>query len=247
MNLHVERYGKGQQCVFIHGAGGSGLSWYFQRELQRSMEVVLLDLPGHGQSSGPALDSIEGSRDSVYKTLQSMNITRCYIAGHSMGGAIAMSLALAYPDIVKGLILIGTGARLRVMPEILEGVLKEKENTLRMITETAFGTGASQTMKENGLKEMMKCEAETLYNDYIACDHFDAIGSVKDIKAPTLMLCGRSDLLTPPRYSEYLYRQIKGSDIGLVDGAGHMIMLEKPRELNTAIENFVRITGQTEL
>jgi pimeloyl-ACP methyl ester carboxylesterase len=246
MSLYIEKYGSGEQCVFIHGAGGSRLSWYFQRELQGSMEVVLLDLPGHGQSPGPALDSVEGYRDSVYETLQSMNLTRCYIAGHSMGGAIAMSLALAYPDIVKGLILIGTGARLRVMPEILEGVLKEKESTLRMITENAFGTSAPQVMKENGLKEMMKCEAETLYRDYIACDHFDIIGSVRDIKMPTLILCGRSDLLTPPRYSEYLYRQIKGSDIGLIDGAGHIVMIEKPRELNTAIENFVRIMGQTE-
>jgi pimeloyl-ACP methyl ester carboxylesterase len=242
--MHIERYGKGDPCVFIHGAGGSVLSWYFQRTLFESMEVVLLDLPGHGQSPGPAPDTVEGFRDAVYEALKSAHIDKCYIVGHSMGGAIAMSLALSRPEIINGLVLVGTGAKLRVMPEILQGILKDKEQTLRMIIETAFGTEASAFMKENGLKEMMKCSAPSIYNDYVACDRFDAMTTVQNITAPTLMLCGRSDLLTPPRYSEYLYRQIKGSDIGFVDGAGHMIMLEKPKEFNTAVANFVRTTAK---
>ncbi len=242
--MHIERYGKGNPCVFIHGATGSGLSWYFQKPLSDSMEIIFLDLPGHGQSPGPAPDTVEGFRDAVYEALRATNIDTCFMVGHSMGGAIAMSLALAHPGLIKGLVLVGTGAKLKVMPEILAGIVSDKEKTLRMISETAFGVEAAPAMKENGFNEMMKCDASSIYNDYVACDRFDIMDAVRNITAPTLMLCGRSDLLTPPRYSEFLYRQIKGSEIGLVDGAGHMIMIEKPKEFNTAVANFVLTTGK---
>jgi pimeloyl-ACP methyl ester carboxylesterase len=239
MNMHVERYGSGEQCVFIHGAGGSSLSWSSQRELQKSMEVILLDLPGHGGSPGPAPDSVEGFRDAVHETLRSLNIEKCYIAGHSLGGAIAMSFALAYPEMVKGLILVGTGAKLKVMPEFLEGILEDKEGTVKSIIEIAFGRTTPLPVKEEGFKEMMKCDAKTIYNDYYACDRFDVMASVENITVPTLILCALSDLLTPPKYSEYLKGKIKGSKIELIEGAGHLMMIEKPAVVNSHIRRFI--------
>ena len=173
------------------------------------------------------------------ETLRSLNIERCFIAGHSMGGAIALTLALTRPEAVKGLILVGTGAKLKVMPDFLEGILRDKEGTLKQITEVAFGRNTPPAMKESGLKEMMKCEARTIYNDYYACDHFDLMDSVSDIKTPALIICAGSDLMTPPKYSEYLNWKIKDSKIELIEGVGHMMMLERPAVLNKAIEGFV--------
>jgi pimeloyl-ACP methyl ester carboxylesterase len=238
--LDVERYGSGEPCVFIHGAGGSSASWYFQRELQSSMEVIALDLPGHGNSPGPAPASVEGFRDAVREALLSLGLEKCYLAGHSMGGAIAMSLALSYPEAVKGLILIGTGAKLKVMPEFLEGIVKDKENTVRSIIELAFGRNTPPSVKEEGFREMMKCDAQTIFNDYYACDHFDVMASLGEITVPTLILCALSDVLTPPKYSEFLNWKIKGSQIELIQGAGHLMMIEKPAEVNKAIRGFVR-------
>jgi len=240
MILNAERYGSGEACVLIHGAGGSAASWYFQQELQNSMEVILVDLPGHGKSPGPALDNVEDMRDAVLETLLSLGIEKAFIGGHSMGGAIALSLALTHPERVKGLVLVGTGARLKVMPEFLEGILKDKEGTLKRITEAAFGRNTPPAVKEAGLKEMMKCDALTIYNDYHACDHFDVMGSLKEINVPTLLVCAGSDLMTPPKYSEYIHSQIKGSKIELIEGVGHMIMIERPAELNKAVLEFVR-------
>ena len=245
--MHVERYGSGEQCVFIHGAGGSSGSWYFQRELQDSMEVIFVDLPGHGDSPGPAPDSIEGYRDAVFETLRSLGIEKCYMGGHSMGGAIAMSSGLAYPEAVKGLVLVGTGARLKVMPEFLQGIKEDKEKTVRLIMELAYGRGAPAALKENGFKEMMKCEAGTIYNDYRACDRFDLMSSVENISVPTLIVCALSDLLTPPKYSEYLNGRIKGSKIELIEGAGHMMMLEKPAQLNKAVRAFMKASSPASL
>ncbi|HEY3275557.1 MAG TPA: alpha/beta hydrolase, partial [Syntrophorhabdaceae bacterium] len=234
-----ERYGKGEACVFMHGAGGSSLSWYSQRALQDRMEVVLLDLPGHGDSPGPAPDNIEEYCEAVQGTLAEMGLDRYYLAGHSMGGAIAMSLALSSPEKVKGLILIGTGAKLRVMPEFLEGILKDKEKTVRMIIDLAFGRTTPPEIKEEGFKAMMKCYARTIYNDYLACDKFDIMNRAEKITCPTLILCALSDLLTPPKYSEYLKWKIKGSEIKLIEQAGHMMMIEKGEEVNSAIRAFI--------
>jgi pimeloyl-ACP methyl ester carboxylesterase len=240
MGIYAERYGKGEPCVFIHGAGGGSASWHRQIDLQDSMEVVLLDLPGHGNSPGPAPDRVEAYRDSVRDGLRELGIEKCYVAGHSLGGAIAMSLALSDPEMVKGLILIGTGARLRVMPDFLEGILKDKEKTVRSIVDLAFGRTTPAEIKEEGFKTIMKCDAHTIYNDYQACDHFDAMNTVENITAPTLIICALSDLLTPPKYSEYLKWKIKGSDITLIDPAGHLMMIEQPGAVNKAIRGFVR-------
>lgn len=240
--MHVERQGQGEPIIFLHGAGGSSQFWYHQREpLGQFMDVLAFDLPGHGQSPGEGCATIEEARDAVYQEIRRLNLEKCYLAGHSMGGAIAMSLALAYPDLLKGIVLICTGARLRVLPAILEGVMKDKESTVRMIMmDYAFSKAAPQTTKETGFKEMMKSSAEVIYRDFAACDRFNVLGSLGAIKVPALIICGGDDILTPPAYGEYLHGEIADSEITFVESAGHMVMIEKPEAVNQAIAGFVR-------
>ena len=86
---------------------------------------------------------------------------------------------------------------------------------------------------------MMKVPAETIFGDFIACDQADITEEVKGIEMPTLIICGMDDRLTPPEYSVYLNRAIRGSKVVSVPDAGHMVTLEKPEEVNRAIEAFV--------
>lgn len=241
MDLNVERYGAGEPIIFIHGVGGSAQYWYFQREyLKNIMEVILIDLPGHGQSTGEGCKTIEEARDIVRDVILEMGIKKCYLAGHSMGGGIAMSFALAYPELLKGIILICTGAKLKVFPSILDGVMKDKEATVRMIMmDYAFSKKAPQKMKDNGFKDMMKSSAQIIYQGFTACDHFNFIGSLDKITLPALIIGGKDDLLTPPTYSEYLHKEIQGSDLVIVEDAGHMAMIEQPDAVNQAIGGFV--------
>ncbi len=244
MGLHIEKAGAGETCIFVHGAGGNTHTWYYQKKyLQTHMEVVLIDLPGHGDSPGDGCNTIDEFKDALYETVQILKIEKSYIAGHSMGGAIVMSLALSYPHIFKGIILIGTGAKLGVLPEILDGVVKEKEKTVHTITELVFSKKTSPILKENGFKEMMKCKKEILYKDFYSCNYFNVMDSIKSINLPVLIICGMDDLLTPPKYSEYLNKNIKDSKLTLIKDAGHMVMLEKPEELNKAIEAWITVTG----
>ncbi|MCX5812154.1 MAG: alpha/beta hydrolase [Proteobacteria bacterium] len=241
MNIHAERYGKGEKVIFIHGAGGNARSWYFQKEyLQSSMEVILIDLPGHGEdAAGTGRSTLAGYIDYVHEVIRELGIDKCYIAGHSMGGAITMSFALSFPEELKGIILITTGAKLRVFPEILDGLKTDKESAVRGIMDYAFSKKAPAVLKENGFKDMMKCKAEVIYGDFIACEGFDLMNSVNRIKTPALIICGDDDALTPPKYSEYLYKQIEGSLLVTIKDAGHMAPLEKPNEVSKTIQEWV--------
>lgn len=241
MNLNVEIYGTGEPIVFIHGVGGSSQYWYYQREyLKHFMKVILIDLPGHGKSPGEACKTIEEAREVVHDAIVWLGIDTCYMAGHSMGGGIVMSFALTYPELLKSIILICTGAKLRVLPEILNEILNKKEATVRMIMmDYAFSRKAPQKMRDNGFKDMMKCSVETIYQGFSACDKFNVINSLDKINLPTLVIGGKDDLLTPPAFSEYLHRKIKGSVLVLVEDAGHMIMVEQSDIVNKAIEDFI--------
>ena len=241
MNLNVEIYGTGEPIVFIHGVGGSSQYWYYQKEyLKNFMKVVLIDLPGHGKSTGDACKTIEEARDTVHNAILELGIDNFYLAGHSMGGGITMSFALTYPELLKGIILICTGAKLRVFPTILNEILGNKEATVRMIMmDYAFSKKTPQKMKDKGFMDMMKSSAETIYHGFSACDKFSVIDSLSKIALPAMIIGGKDDLLTPPTFSEYLHRKIKGAELVIVEDAGHMVMIEQPDAVNKAIEGFV--------
>jgi pimeloyl-ACP methyl ester carboxylesterase len=203
------------------------------------MEVLLVDLPGHGNSPGDGCDSVEEYADEIYGVIERLDVGRCYIAGHSLGGAIAMSLALSHHDVVKGVVLIGTGAKLKVLPQILEDIKKNKENTINDIVSLAFSKEASSALKKDSFDEMMRCRADVIYKDFNACDRFNMMDSISSFKTPALIICGTEDSLTPPKYSRYLDEAMGDSRLVLIGGAGHMVMREKPEEVNRAIGEFV--------
>ncbi len=243
MGVYLERYGRGEKVLFLHGAGGSTSSWYFQKRLQAVCEVILVDLPGHGKSGGGGLRDIGGYVESVRTAITENGLEGCYVAGHSMGGAIALSLALAAPKLLAGLVLAGTGARLKVFPKILEGILNDKEETVRVIASFAFSEKTAPSLIEAGITEMTANPKEVIHGDFSACDLVDLMEGVKSIDLPTLIIVGADDALTPVKYSEYLNREIKGSRLVVIRDAGHMVMLEKPEETNRAIEEFVTRLG----
>ncbi|MGH7320981.1 MAG: alpha/beta fold hydrolase, partial [Candidatus Rokuibacteriota bacterium] len=112
--------GRGRPLVLIHGAAGRGTIWSPQLAgLEAVARVLAIDLPGHGATGGGG-DSIRDYAAWVMTFLDAAGLARVVLGGHSMGGAIAQTIALAHPDRLDGLVLIGTGARLRVLSRILE-------------------------------------------------------------------------------------------------------------------------------
>lgn len=227
--------------ILIHGAGGSALHWPPDVRRMQGYWVFGLDLPGHGNSESQGQSTIEGYVDRLRTWLDRQEIERAVWVGHSMGGGISLTAALTIPDRVAGLVLVGTGGRLRVHPSILEATAQPEtfQGAVDLIISWAFSPDAPTSLTAQVAKRMADTTPHVMHHDFKACDRFDVMQRLQEIDVPALVICGQDDKLTPPKYSEYLAEQIPNAKLELIDEAGHMVMLEKPGEVAQAIRRFM--------
>ncbi|TFG31350.1 alpha/beta hydrolase [Candidatus Thorarchaeota archaeon] len=241
MKVHVETSGnkKAQPIIFIHGAGGSSATWMMQlRGLSDKFHIVAIDLNGHGKT----IDRYE--QDVVSSYLEDINqIVREHdspvLAGHSMGGMLTQLYALENNDQIKGIILVSTGAKLRVMPTIFDMLENDFENYIEAVGNFMFHSGTSPEIIEASKVEVRKCRPDIISRDFRACDNFDMMDRVSELITPTLIIVGQEDLMTPVKYSQYLNNQIKDSTLKVIENAGHAVMLEQSRAFNNAIKEWL--------
>jgi len=226
--------------LFIHGAGGGQYTWAFQKGFfEKQFSPVIIELPGHGESEGEGEDEIGKYAEHVHAFLRAMALHEVFLVGHSMGGAITQTLALTHPEIIKGIVLVGTGARLKVFPMILNGIKTNFKETVQKIVQFAYSRKTPSEFIERGVNDMMRCQPEVLYGDFLACDRFDFMNEVDKIDLPALILCGDEDELTPVKYSQLLHNRIKGSKLEILPNAGHMAMMEASEAFNQKVGEFI--------
>lgn len=224
--------------VLIHGAGGTHQHWLYQvRDLPVTAYAV--DLPGHGHSQGEGRDTIAGYGDWLIRWMDVAGLQRVVLAGHSMGGAIALDVALRYPDRIAGLGLVSTGARLRVAPAILDGLCDEPEHTVGLVCDWSFSRQAPPELVETARRQMADVPAAVLHGDFSACDAFDVRAQLDRIQAPALVVCGTADRMTPVRYAMSLRDGLPAARLHVVHAAGHMIMIERPEAVTRALRQLV--------
>jgi len=225
--------------LFIHGAGGNKNHWINQFDgLRKDFNVIVAELPGHGSSSPQGANDVERYAEDTSTIIDTIAPNPPIVIGHSMGGAISQTVALNFPSKIAGIVLIGTGCKLKVLPSILDGLLTNFEETVAMINRYAFSKFTDEEMIQLGASEMAKTPPSVLHGDFLACDRFNICNKLTNILHPTLILCGEDDQLTPVKYSKFLSENIPNSNLKIFPGAGHMVMLEKPGEINRAIRKF---------
>ena len=239
--LHYDLTGGGPRtCLFVHGAGGSASVWIRQLEgLADAARVLALDLPGHGQSGGEGCLRIDDYAAAVGGFLEAARLGRIVLGGHSMGGAVAQALALAHPDRLDGLILVGTGARLRVLPRIFELLRASYWEGVQFITHLGFSPSTAQALRDAVGAQTLETRAQVTIGDFAACDAFDVMEQIGALRLPTLVVAGRDDQLTPLKYSEFLARAVPGARLVIAERAGHYVHLEQPDVANRAIRDFL--------
>jgi pimeloyl-ACP methyl ester carboxylesterase len=226
--------------VMIHGAGGRSRIWKNQvRHLNDFMNTLALDLPGHGDTLGQGKSLVAEYAQWLGSILGVLFKEPVFLMGHSMGGAIIQDIALSYPDLLKGLILVGTGPVLRVAPEFLEGFLNKFEETVDVVMGYGYAPGADPSWVRDSATLMKQAGASVVYNDFLACDKFDRRKDLEKINLPCLIVCGDEDRLTPPALSETLNKSIKKSILKILQPAGHHIMIENHKEFNRCVKDFV--------
>lgn len=227
--------------VFLHGAGDSARAWREQAKYFGA-RAYALDLPGHGERPDtlPELASVADYARAVYTIVtEELRLARPIIAGHSLGGLIALQMGLDYASELGGLILVGTGARMRVLPALLETARAEPEQALRALKNIAAISRNDPALSARLLNEQVQPAPNILYRDLMACNGFDVMERLQELRdLPTLILCGAEDRNAPVKYSEYLRAHIADSVLKIIPGAGHYVQGEKPEEVNQAIAEW---------
>ncbi len=242
-SYHCERDTETPPLVLIHGAGGTHLYWPPEIRRLRSYCVYAIDLPGHGKSS--MLDgqqTIGEYARYMVQWLEALKIRRAVLIGHSLGGAIALELAIHHPEYVVGLGLVGSGARLRVAPELLNFVADQTTfyKAVDLLVAHSFSTQAPVRLVELASKRLAETRQSVLYGDLQACNQFDVMDKLGAVRQPTLVLCGEEDQMTPLRYAQYLASSIPDARLSVIPGAGHMVMLEQPGLVASRLFSFLQ-------
>ncbi len=225
--------------VLVHGAGGVSFNWPPGLRRLPNHDVYAIDLPGHGRSAGPGRKTIGDYSEFVMGWARAMDLSAFVLAGHSMGGAVAMLCALRYPQRFRGLVLVATAARLHVHPDILQGVSTDRESTGQTLVDWVHGRRATPNQRRQYLRHFLAQDADVLRGDWEACDQFDIRDRVSGIDTPTLIIAGSQDQMTPVKSTHHLAERMADADYTIVEGAGHMVMLEQPALVISAVAGFM--------
>ncbi len=225
--------------VLLHGAGGNHLVWPGELLRLPDTAVYALDLPGHGRSTGPGYDTVTGYTNILADFLAACQLDEVVLVGHSMGGAIAQMLAARRHPAVKGLVLIGAGARLRVADAILSQILPNFEAAVDTINRFAWSSQTPPPIVAHGRSFLAHTQPEVMHGDFCACNGFDMSQELGQIHQPALVLAAENDLLTPPKYGRFLADHLPNCQFVLLPDAGHMMMVEQPTAVAEAIRRFL--------
>lgn len=196
---------------------------------------MAVDLPGHPH--GAALDRIEALAGALAPAVESLDGPRALV-GHSLGGAVALELARTRPELVDGLVLIASGARLPVPEAVLDSVHSDPAAERRRLME-AFVADPDLPISGEVGAALAECDDAVLAADYAACAAADLRGRLAAVRAPALVIAGGDDRLTPPWLSEELARELPMAQLVLVQGARHMAMADADGTVNLLAAAFL--------
>ncbi|HEV7178415.1 MAG TPA: alpha/beta fold hydrolase [Candidatus Baltobacteraceae bacterium] len=218
--------------VFIHGSGCTGD--VFASQVTAFPGSRALDLPGHTTPGEPS--SVAEFADAV--DLECAALHDVVLVGNSLGGAIALELALRKRPWLRAVVLIGSGAKLRVSPAILEGLAGDFPAAARRIAQYFFAEPLQERV-DAAVAEMLRVgQAQTL-RDFQACNAFDVTERLAGITVPLLAITGEKDVMTPPKFAAFLADRVPGATARILPGAGHLAMVERPDDTNEALRAFV--------
>jgi pimeloyl-ACP methyl ester carboxylesterase len=246
--------GRGEPLILIHGLADDHRAW--RRALPGLMlrhRVLLYDLRGHGGTSlGRPDGTLEQLGADLASLMDSIGVASAHIAGFSLGGTIAMRMAIDDPAKVRGLVLVATSSRVgraaadwyRQRAEMVERGDPELRATLDRDAADVYAQVPSEL--EDGLLIRRQSTADTRGFGN-ACAAMAALNAAPldpelgRISAPTLIVASDLDRHCPPKAAEIIAAGITGSRLEVIPGAGHPIPLEKPRELVDSMNAFTAV------
>ena len=238
--------------VMSHSLAATNAMWDPQMDVLKDYRVVRYDMRGHGLSDAPDIDySLEMLADDLLALLDALDLGTVDAAGYFIGAMVLQEAALAAPGRFRRLAMIGSWARVDARRSML---LREWSSLARrdipaasMVRQRLIWTFSGRALEETALIEsaieriddgQTPLTGEAFARQVDACLEHDALDRISALEHPSLVLCGRQDLLTPPKFSREIAQKMpKARDIALAYG-GHAIMLERPERFNEVVGHF---------
>lgn len=235
--------------VFLHGAGMDHIVWQLPARsfAWGGYSVLAPDLPGHGRSEGPALDSVAAMADWVAALLDAAGLKEAALVGHSMGGAIAIETAASSEKRISRIALLGTAAAIPVHRDLLTAAGEAPDTAYAMMTAWAHGARAKlggnpapgMWMTGGAMALFQRNAPGVLQTDLAACNAWKTgAEAARQVACPTLVVLGSNDIMTPSRNGRELAGSIPGSRSVSIEHSGHMMLSEAPDAVLDALQAF---------
>ncbi len=235
--------GKANQkpVILIHEAGSHHLIWPAAIRRLPGRNVIALDLPGHGRSDGVGCQSVSDYTAAVTEFLAVQGIYQAVFAGYGLGGAIALQLALDFPQHVIGIGVISAGANFNLPAEMLAYLCGPATVPagIQMLRDRLVRESPLAPVVGEGLKMLTAARSSVVYNDWHACSTFDLSAAIGRINVPAYVACGSQDRLVTLNQAKLLAAGLPMARMDVIHGAGHLLLLEKPEALTAGLSRFL--------
>ena len=230
--------------LLMHGSGLTHIVWSLHEQFYASQgfNVLSVDLPGHGNSEGPSLESIEKISNWVKSLINVLGIKKIIIIGHSQGSLIGIDFASRYPDLISSLVLVAGTYKMPVNQDLIDYAEAGDEKAVLLMMKWGY-EGSKAFIGGNPVKKIINSSRdirEILAVDLNACNNYkDGKESLKKINCPTLCIFGDLDKMVPLKVGNKMAEMIKNSEKRIINNCGHMIIFEKAFEMRKTVKEFL--------
>ena len=238
----VPALSRGKRLVFLHGAGSTAAVWHRQlTHFAARHSPLAFDWPGHGRSSGTeALPSIPAYSEFTLALLDRLGVERAVLVGTSMGGVVALDVALRAPARVEALVATSTAAKVSLPAEMVEtwrSVMNGR--SAQPFTPFGYGEGASTEILREGWELQVRTDPRVRYFDLVLAQKIDLRARLGEIRRPTLVVHGAQDPIIPASQGAALAEGIAAAQYVEIPRAGHFPYREAPEAFDAAVDAFL--------
>ena len=248
--VFISDVGKGinknkDSIVLLHGSGLSHIVWSLTEQYLSNQDynVLSIDLPGHGNSEGKSLKSIEGISTWLEKVFNELNISDITIIGHSQGCLEALEYCSKYSKKVKKLVFISGSYRMPVNQNLIDLAEDGDDQAVKLMMKWSY-ENAKKLIGGNPVEKIINSPRnirEILAVDLVACNNYkNGSEALKSINCPTLLIFGELDKMVSLEKGKKFAELIPNSETHVIKDCGHMIMFEKAFEMREKISEFLK-------
>jgi len=230
--------------LLMHGSGLTHIVWSLHEQFYASQgfNVLSVDLPGHGNSEGPSIKSIEEISDWVKSIMNVLSIKKLIIIGHSQGCLVGIDFASRYSKLINCLVLVAGSYKMPVNQDLIDLAEAGDEKAVLLMMKWGY-EGSKAFIGGNPVKKIINSSREireVLAVDLNACNNYkDGKESLEKINCPTLCIFGDLDKMVPLEVGNKMASMIKNSEKKIINNCGHMIIFEKAFEMRKSVKEFL--------